>query len=118
SDPGLQVLLTLLHLQGVAGDAGQIRHRMGTDKIGAPAMLRCAQDLGLKSRLCRTDWSRLARTPLPAIAALNDGSFLLVAKAAEDKVLVQSPLAPRPVLMTRDELTAVWDGRLIMVTRG
>ena len=117
ADPGLEVLVTLLHLQGVAADAGQIRHRLGTDKIGAPEMLRCARDLGLKARACRTDWSRLARTPLPAIAALNDGGFLLVAKAAEDKVLVQSPLAPRPALMTREELTAVWDGGLILMTR-
>src|SRR6476660_7129338 len=80
-------------------------------------MLRCAKNLGLKARICRTNWSRLARPPLPAIAALNDGGFLLVAKAAEDKVLVQSPLAPRPVLMTREELTAVWDGWLVLMTR-
>src|SRR6266403_1974280 len=117
ADPGLEALLTLLYLQGVAADAGQIRHRLGTDKIGAPEMLRCAKDLGLKARVYRTDWSRLARTPLPAIAILRDGTFLVVAKAAEDKVLVQSPLAPRPTLMTRDELLAVWDGRLILMTR-
>ena len=42
---------------------------------------------------------------------------MVVAKAAEDKVLVQSPLAPRPALMTRDELLAVWDGGLILMTR-
>jgi ATP-binding cassette, subfamily B, bacterial HlyB/CyaB len=116
ADPGLEALVTLLHLQGVAADAGQIRHRLGTDKIGAPEMLRCAKDLGLKARTYRTDWSRLARTPLPAIATLRDGSFLLVAKAAEDKVLVRSPHA-RPALMTRAELLAVWDGELILMTR-
>ncbi len=117
ADPGLESLVTLLHLQGVAADAGQIAHRLGTDKIGAPEMLRCARELGLKARAYRTDWSRLASTPLPAIARLRDGGFLLIAKADADKVLVQSPLAPRPVLMTRDELMAVWDGGLILMTR-
>jgi subfamily B ATP-binding cassette protein HlyB/CyaB len=116
-DPGLEALVTLLHLQGVAADAEQIRHRLGTDKIGAPEMLRCAKDLGLKARAYRTDWSRLARTPLPAIAALHDGGFLVIAKATEDKVLVQSPQASRPVFMTGAELTAVWDGALIVMTR-
>jgi len=116
SDPGLEALVTLLHLQGVAADAGQIAHRLGTEKIGAPEMLRCAKDLGLKARACRTDWSRLGSTPLPAIATLRDGGFLVVAKAAEGKVLVQSP-ASRPALMTRDELVSVWDGRLILMTR-
>src|SRR5262249_19158287 len=96
----------LLHLHGVAADAGQIRHRLGTDKIGAPEMLRCAKDLGLKARACRTDWSRLVKTPLPAIATLYDGGFLVVAKAAEDKVLVQPPQASRPALMTRVEVLA------------
>src|SRR6476619_6520734 len=117
ADPGLEALVTLLHFQGVAADPGQIRHRLGTDKIGVTEMLRCAKDLGLKARAYRTDWSRLAQTPLPAIAALRDGGFLVVAKAAEDKVLVQSPLTPRPALTTRDELLAVWDGRLIVMTR-
>src|SRR5580765_2180704 len=48
TDPGLEALVTLLHLQGVAADAEQIRHRLGTHKIGAPEMLRCAKDFGLK----------------------------------------------------------------------
>src|SRR4029077_20889477 len=116
-DPGLEVLVTLLHLQGVAADGAQIAHRLGTDKIGAPEMLRCAKDLGLKARACRTDWSRLGSTPLPALASLRDSGFLLVARADEEKVLIQSPLAPRPALMTREEFVAAWDGRLILMTR-
>ena len=117
ADPGLAALVTLLHLKGVAADAGQIKHRLGTDQIGTSEMLRCAKDLGLKARAYRTDWSRLARTPLPAIAVLRDGGFLVIAKAAEDKVLVQSSEALRPVLMTRDELLAIWGGGLILMTR-
>ena len=69
ADPGLDALVMLLHFQGVAADRDQIRHRLGTDNIGAPEILRCAKDLGLKARTHRTKWSRLARTPLPAIAA-------------------------------------------------
>src|SRR5215469_16132046 len=117
ADPGLESLVTLLHLQGVAADREQIRHRLGTTKIGASEMLRCAKDFGLRARICRTDWSRLAKTPLPAIAALRDGGFMVVAKAAEDKVLVKSPQAPKPALLTRAELLTVWDGGLILMTR-
>ncbi|MGB8758986.1 MAG: cysteine peptidase family C39 domain-containing protein, partial [Pseudolabrys sp.] len=117
ADPGLESLVTLLHLQGVAADREQIRHRLGTAKIGVPEMLRCAKNLGLKAKAHRTDWSRLANTPLPAIAVLRDGGFLVVAKAGEEKVLVQSPLATRPALMTQAELLAVWDGGLILMAR-
>jgi subfamily B ATP-binding cassette protein HlyB/CyaB len=117
ADPGLEALVMLLHFQGVAADREQIRHRLGTTQIGAPEMLRCAKDLGLKARHYRTGWSRLATTPLPAIASLRDGGFLVLAKAAEDKVLVQSPQTSRPALMSRDEFLAVWDGGLILMAR-
>ena len=117
ADPGLEALITVLHFQGVAADQGQIRHRLGTARIGAAEMLRCAKDLGLKARAYRTDWSRLAKTPLPAIATLRDGGFMVVAKADDDKVLVQPPQESRPALMTRAELLAVWDGGLILMTR-
>jgi len=117
ADPGLEALVTLLQLQGVAADRQQIRHRLGTDKIGAAEILRCAKDLGLKARACRTGWSRLAKTPLPAIASLADGGFIVLAKASADKVLVQSPRTARPVLMTEAEFNAVWDGGLILMTR-
>ena len=116
-DSGLEALVTLLHFQGVAADREQIRHRFGTNKIGASEILRCAKDFGLKARACRTKWSRLAKTPLPAIASLRDGRFMVVAKASDDEVLVQSPQDSRPALMSRAELLDIWDGGLILMTR-
>jgi ATP-binding cassette, subfamily B, bacterial HlyB/CyaB len=116
-DQGLEALVMLLHFQGVAADREQIRHRLGTDKIGASEILRCARDLGLKARSLRTDWLRLAWTPLPAIASLRDGGFMVIGKAADDKVLVQIPGQARPAFMTEAELLAIWDGGLILMTR-
>src|SRR5258707_1933518 len=116
-DAGLEALVLLLHFQGVAADREQIRHRLGTDKIGASEILRCARDLGLKTRSFRTDWSRLARTPLPAIATLRDGGFMVIGKATEDQVLVQVTGETRPVFTTKAELLAIWDGGLILMTR-
>jgi subfamily B ATP-binding cassette protein HlyB/CyaB len=114
---GLAALVMLLRFQGLSVDSAQIRHQFGTDAIGVPEMLRCARQLGLKASESRTRWDRLARTPLPAIAALRDGGFLLLGKASEDKILVQAPDSQRPTLMTRAELEAVWDGRLVLMTR-
>src|SRR3954453_2708761 len=111
-DQGLEALVLLLHFQGVAADREQIRHRLGTDKIGASEILRCARDLGLKARSLRSGWSRLARTPLPAIATLRDGGFIVIGKAADVQVLVQIPGQARPAFMTKAELLAIWDGGL------
>ena len=107
----------LLRFQGVGVDPEQIRHQFGATPIGIPEMLRCAKGFGLKARSLTTKWERLANTPLPGIAALRDGSFLLLGKASEDKIIVQAPDSPRPTLMTRAEFEAVWDGRLVLMTK-
>jgi len=107
----------LLRFHGVGADPAQIRHQSGTNTIGTHEMVRCAREFGLKARELKTNWARLVKTPLPAIAVLKDGGFLLLGKVGDDKVVVQSTKTPRPELMTRDDLEAIWDGRLVLMTR-
>jgi subfamily B ATP-binding cassette protein HlyB/CyaB len=116
-DPGLAALVMLLRFNGIGANGEQIRHQLGMARIGIPEMLRCAKQLGLKSRARKTGWERLAATPMPAIAALKDGGFLILGKIGEDKVLVQRPLAPRPEAMERAAFEAIWDGQLVLMAR-
>src|SRR5262245_1815054 len=109
-DPGLAALVMMVQYQGVAADAAQIRHRIGAHAIGIPDMLRCAKDYGLKARTFTTNWRRLATTPMPALAVLKDGSFLLLGKIGDDRLLVQAPLEPRPRELKRKDLEEIWDG--------
>jgi ATP-binding cassette, subfamily B, bacterial HlyB/CyaB len=117
ADPGLTALVMLLRFHGVSADPAQIRHQAGTPTLGTADMIRCAREFGLKARELKTNWPRLAKTPLPAIAVLKDGGFLLLGKVGDDKVVVQSTRTPRPELMTREDLEAIWDGRLVLMTR-
>jgi ATP-binding cassette, subfamily B, bacterial HlyB/CyaB len=134
ADAGLAALLMMLHFHGIAADGAQIRHRLGVTALGVSEIVRCAREFGLKSREHGTSWRRLEKTPLPAIAPLRDGSFVILGKVlgrdnAEtpddaapgaltgSRVLVQFPLSPRPRIMTRTELEEAWDGRLILMTR-
>jgi Peptidase C39 family len=64
----------------------------------------------------QSSWQRLIKTPLPAIAVLRDGRYLILGKASEHRLLVQDPLSPRPILMLREEFEAAWDGRLVLMT--
>src|SRR6516165_12092048 len=117
TDAGLLSLVTRLRFLGIGADPEQIRHRFGGTPIGISEMLRIAPEFGVKARARKTTWSRLVGTPLPAIAALKDGGFLLLGKVGDGKALVQSPLSPRPTMMTRAEFEAAWDGRLVLMTR-
>src|SRR5271169_1470433 len=117
TDQGLACFVMLLRFHGIGADPAQIRHQFGGTKIGIPEMLRCAKELGLKGRLCHSNWARLGITPLPAIASLRDGGFVLLGKVGEDEAIVQSPLSHRPTLMSKEQFEAVWDGRLVLMTR-
>ena len=116
-ETGVFVLVMLLRLHGVAAEEKQLCHCLGTRSVGIPEMLRCAKDFGLKARTINTTWVRLARTPLPAVAALNDGGFLLLGKVEGDEVLVLRPSEPRPRKLTRAEFETIWDGRLVLMAR-
>ena len=113
TDTGLDALLTLLHLQGVAADREQLRHRLGTASFGAADIVRCAKSLGfesanlsnavgpsvgharcLRSRCCVTAASWSSQRPPPT------------------RCWCSRRQAQRPVLMERDELCAIWDGGL------
>ena len=116
-DAGLVTLANLLRFHGIGVDLQQLRHRLGGVSIGIPEMLRYAKQTGLKARVCKTTYDGLGKMPLPGIVPLREGGFLLLGKAGEGMVLVQSPQTPRPQLMTQAEFEAVWDGRLLLIAR-
>ena len=117
ADSGIVALAMLLRFHGIAADVDQIRHQVGNGPFGTPEMLRHARSTGVKAREVTTNWLRLEKAPLPAIALLRDGGHLILAKVGADKILVQSPLSERPELITRADLEAVWTGQLILVSR-
>ncbi|SFH99223.1 type I secretion system permease/ATPase [Bradyrhizobium sp. cf659] len=115
-DQGLIALVMMLRFNGLAIDPERIRHQFGTI-IRVAEILRCAKELGLKARVVRTNWSRLSGLPMPALAILRENRFLIFGKATEERVIALEPGRPQPVMMSRMELEAVWDGAVILMTR-
>jgi subfamily B ATP-binding cassette protein HlyB/CyaB len=109
----------LARFYGIAVDPEQLRHQFA--ESGKPfsdtELLLAAKHLGLKAGAISTDWSRLAATPLPAIAQQNDGRYVLLARADADKVLVQDPAEQRPMVLPREVFEQAWSGRLILLTK-
>ena len=117
ADTGIDSLVLLLRFYEQAVDPAQIRHQFGSVAFGVSEILRCAKQFRLKARAVDTNWSRLARTPLPALAECRDGSFVVLGKVVDDKALIQDPRVGRPQLVTRAELEARWSGRLVLIAR-
>src|SRR5215472_8938403 len=114
---GLDALILLLRFHEIAVDPAQIRHQYGEGAFGIPEILRCAKQFRLKARAISTNWERLAKTSLPALAQARDGSFVILGKVVDDKALIQDPRVGRPQLVPRAEFEARWGGRLVLVAR-
>jgi subfamily B ATP-binding cassette protein HlyB/CyaB len=118
-DSGLGSLCLVARYLGVPADSEELarRHGLGAGQLTAEDMIRVARLLGLKARCVGTGWSRLSRTPLPAIAALKDGGWVVLARFVDDKALVQYPGEAAPRLVDRYVFEAEWDGSLILLGR-
>lgn len=120
ADSGLTCLILLAQYLELPATEDQIRHRFG--KAGASFdetdILRAAKDLGLKAAAEDSAWDRLGdAVRLPAIAAGRDGDYFIVAKKGDDEtILIHDPVLGRPTTLTRQELEARWDGRLLLLT--
>jgi subfamily B ATP-binding cassette protein HlyB/CyaB len=114
---GLDALVLLLRFHEIAVDPGQIRHQYAGASFGVPEILRCAKQFKLKARAITTDWARLAQTPLPALAECRDGSFIILGKIVDDKIIIQDPQVGRPQLIARADFEARWNGRVVLIAR-
>ncbi|WP_314946299.1 HlyD family type I secretion periplasmic adaptor subunit [Bradyrhizobium cosmicum] len=116
-DPGLFVLDVLLRLRGIESNLDHIRRRSGYAPIGVPEMLAYAREVNLSARCALTDWDELSKHPLPGIVPLRSQSFLLLGKLHGNEAVVLAPGAERPAIISRSELEAIWDGRLVLIIR-
>ncbi|MGA7801065.1 MAG: type I secretion system permease/ATPase [Gammaproteobacteria bacterium] len=118
-DSGLSSLVLVARFLGIPADAGQIRHRFGRSDaaFSTEDLVRAGRFLGLKVRHIASSWQRLSRTPLPAIARHRDGRFLVVARVAQDAVLVHDPLTGRPLSLSRAVFESQWSGELLLTAR-
>ncbi|MBF0094098.1 MAG: type I secretion system permease/ATPase [Alphaproteobacteria bacterium] len=118
TDSGLESLVFSLQLLGLAADADQIRHAMGLSRPFAEVdLLRAAKAFPVKIRAVAVAPERLENAPMPAIAEMNDGRYLVVGRIADAGVLVQEAGSPTPRHISKEVFLESWSGRLILLSR-
>ncbi len=118
-DSGLASLLLMAHLSGVAADREQLKHQFlnSGQTFSDTELLLAAKHLGFKAGTLDSAWPRLAAIALPAIAKYKDGRYVVIARADDERVLIQDPADPQPALLPRDDFEKIWSGRLIVLTK-
>ena len=118
-DTGLLSLLIVARFHGLPADPEQVRHQFGKagQPLGETGLLLSARSLGLKASARPSQWARLAVMPLPALAPLRDGRYVVLAKAQADSVLIQDPAQSKPIVLSRESFEQLWTGRLILLAK-
>ena len=122
-DSGLIAYATVLALHRIAVDPAQLRHALGHERpVDADDLRRLAKRQDeVRAKAVRTNWDKLDRTPLPALANGPSGWFV-IARVGDGEALIQPPcpsaegVQPQVLKVTRDALEAMWSGELLLLT--
>jgi len=110
----------MARFHGLSVDPDQLRHEFGGEApFGVAEILLAAKKLEVRAKSVSVSMSRLATTPLPAIARArsDDGvaRFFILARIDDGRVLIQDPLVGRPEALDLDEFERRWSGELILI---
>lgn len=121
-DSGLYCFAMIMRLLGRPLDIEQLRHQFARSDsyFDVTDLLRAGKRLDIKIRKISSNWSRLATTPLPGLAILKDGTFIVLAAVRKDAngetVLIARAPDGRPQVMPRAQFEALWSGDLMLMT--
>jgi subfamily B ATP-binding cassette protein HlyB/CyaB len=116
-DPGAAALAFILQLLGLPANAAELLHVSGKATLDSGDLLRLARRFPVKARLIATNLERLATTPMPALAQMRDGGWLVVGRIGDGKVLVQDPNAATPEALSAEVFADRWSGNLLLIAR-
>jgi len=113
-------LCLIARLFGLPAEPAPLHHALGLgrrDACTAAVLARGARLLGLQARVLASAGPPLADPPLPALARLRDGSWVVLAAADAARVLVHDPASARARRLARAEFERRWSGELVLVRR-
>ena len=111
-------LALALHLMGIVAPPGRIQHDSGkSDSLGEDDLLRAVKKFPIKAKAISSSIGRLPKTPLPALARLRSGKFVVIGKTTDHGVLIQGMDDPSPRLVRFGDFEREWSGRIILLSK-
>ena len=124
ADSALTALVIVARLHHVAADPAALRHQLGlpaSAPVTSTELLLAARHLGLTARQTRSGADRLPLVPLPALARMKNGHYVVLAQCDGKRVLFMDPSdaagtqSARPTIEPLDMFADAWSGELILV---
>ncbi len=118
-DTGLECLVLVARLHGLAAEINRLRHEFSVSgrSLDTDSLVRAATYLGLKAKKVTSNPRRLEKTALPVIARHRNGHYFIIARVDKGKVLVRDPLQPEVQALSVKSFGDLWSGELVLITR-
>jgi len=117
-DTGLTCLMMVASALRVATDEEKIRATyLGKGVMDNRILLKSAKLLKLKAKIIKPKVDELEKVPIPAIAIMQDGTYLVIGRKNPQKILLFDPQVGRPVAMPLEEFSTIWSGEVITIKR-
>lgn len=116
---GLVCLVTAAKILGIPADYQQLERAFVIDdkSIGTHILVRAAKELDMKAREVDSNLQRLPNLSYPLLALRAEGGYIVLIRADESKVLMYDPRVGKPMIVTHEEFTMLWSGKLILLAR-
>lgn len=118
-DTGLACFAILANYFEKPISINQIKHKYDrrTTHFEEYELLQLAKEFSFKARFIQTDWERLDKITLPAIAQADDRTYFVIGRTTSDKVLIQDPQSGNhPQILSKEQFLQKWNGRLLLMT--
>lgn len=118
-DTALECLVTIAKLLGIPADVTQLQRAYVFDDRGMDSLtfVRAAKEIGLKSREVKCMPAELQRLPLPIVAILKNGNYVVVVRLEGDAAIIIDPYESRPMKIAISNFLNAWEGKCILATR-
>jgi len=118
-DTGLIAFVTVARINGVPADPEQIRHSLaiGQEPMNELDILRAAKSFKLKAKAEDIDFKTLQKLPMPVMVVTKKGTYFVVARISEDKVLTLFPENEAPETISIVAFQKLWNGRVLLFTK-
>lgn len=114
-DSGLACFLMIAQFHEIQVRPEQILHAFAVSgKMEEIDLLRSAKEIGLQAKASNVNVQQLSNLVYPLMIRLNDGEFLVVAKADENGFLVVYPDQSAPQIVSFEEMKEIFSGRVLL----
>lgn len=112
----LNSVMIIFNLNNIPFDPASVVHKYNIEskEINSVLIQKISKDLGMKCKSAKKNRINFEKTPLPCLAKNKDGSFFVIAKANNEKILVYNAEENKSSTLSYDDFYSIYDNEILL----